>query len=194
VWTAIHVMLFGYTLAQLGENQRRVAAYDQVSMLVVLASLVASLQLTTLWLDDILVTSAVCGLLAGVAGTAYVEIQREVTADRLSVWVRMPFALLVAWSATMAVASAEGAIASAGCTSAGPAAVLVSVLGGVAVYLGLVYRDVVVPATVAALVLATWAANRLAPPVASCALVVGSICATTAVMIGTRRSWRPMLR
>jgi hypothetical protein len=188
LWTVIHVILFGYAVAQLGENQRRVVAYDQISKLVVLACVISSLQLSLLQLGDVSVIAAVSSVLAVVACVAYVRIHREVVADRVSPWVGIPFALLLGWSGLIAMASVDGAIMTAGCPSVVPTVTLLALGGGTSVYLGLEHRDFVLPGVLAWMLTAICAANRVAPVIATSALLVGGVCALAAILIAATRT------
>lgn len=191
LWTLIHLILFGYALAQLGENQRRVAAYDQLSKLVVLACVIASLQLSLLQLGDVSVTAAMASVLAVIACVAYARIHREIAADRASAWIGIPFSLLLGWSGLIAIAALDGAITTAGCPSVAPAVTLLAVAGGTAIYFGLEHRDFVLPGLVAWMLTAICAANRVAPVIASSALVVGAVCAAAAILIASTRVASP---
>jgi hypothetical protein len=185
-WTVIQVVLIGYCLAQLFEEQRPVAIHDRLSRLVVVVALLSSVRLTMMVQGNPWITTAVSISIAVASAVAYLRIRHEIVAHRASGWIGLPFSLLLGWTTLIAGASLDAAIRAAGYPSLA-AAVTIVVLAAGALYLGLQFRDFVLPAGVAWLLISICASNRLAAPLATGVLLAGSLCAIVGIMIAATR-------
>jgi len=186
-WSVIQVVMIGYGLAQLGEGQRRVAAYDRVSRIIVLIAALSSLRLSMLMQGELWITAAVSVSIAVAAAVAYLRVHREIVAERASAWVGVPFSLLLGWTTMLAISALDATITRAGCPSPAPAVMLLAVAAVGVIYLGLHLRDFVLPALVAWLVTAICATNLLPPMVGTGALLAGALCAIVAIVIAATR-------
>jgi hypothetical protein len=186
-WGVILLVLLGYAAFQLLADQRAVPVYDRVSRQLVLTSLLASLLLLALpWHAPWSMVTVTCAL-AVVAGSAYVRVHHAVAERRGPSWIGIPFALLFGFTVVIAIAGLDGLFATAG---SWPAIALLVGAGLVVVALGLHHRDPALPAFVAWLITGISAANRAAPVIAGCALLVAGACAATAILVAVTRAHR----
>lgn len=187
LWLPILLVLAGYAVFQLADDQRRISAYDRVSRHLAAVGALSSLLLFSIQIADLALAAPVAVALAAVAGHAYLRVHTEIGDHRAPRWLGVPIALLFGFTGIVAVGFVDAIMIAAGCPSSAPAISLMIGAGALAIHLGLHHRDLVLPGFVAWALTGICATDRAASNVASAALLVGAMCAAVAIVIAATR-------
>ncbi|MEO8699272.1 MAG: hypothetical protein ABI867_04485 [Kofleriaceae bacterium] len=185
-WTVILVALGGYGVVQLVEDQRRVAAYDRASHLVVLACALLGTQLAIAGANPI-ATGVTALVIAVVSATAYVKVQRAILSNREPQppsWIGLPLALLTGFTTVVAIVAIQSAIPHAGNATAIALVITATV---VVVALAIELRDATLPGFTAWLFVSICAATDGNAALATSTLLAGGACAAIAIFLAATR-------
>lgn len=186
VWGPLLLVLLGYAMFQLVEDQRIVQVYDRVSRHVVALAALSSLQLVTID-SGIYVAAPIAIGFAAIAADAYRRVHEEIVAERTRPWVSIPFGLVLGYGVAIALPAADAMITAAGCPSSAPGIALAVGAGIAAVNAGMRYRDPILPGFVAWAFLAIAASGPAKVATLHATLLIGAACAAVAILIAAIR-------
>ncbi|HEU0032301.1 MAG TPA: hypothetical protein VFQ53_16835 [Kofleriaceae bacterium] len=191
-WGGLLIVLAIYGVAQLREDQRRLAIHDRVSFHVVAMCALASTALVMVDQPAWLTTAAIVAL-AAVALSAYLRVTAELDHPEMPRAVAIPFALVLGYALVMAIAFLHGVTASALAERGQLILAIALVVGAAALALALGWRrrDAVLPGFVAWLLASIAADHRDSIAIVGAVLLAAAACAAIAVFIAATRLGAP---
>ncbi|MCE9580302.1 MAG: tryptophan-rich sensory protein [Deltaproteobacteria bacterium] len=192
IWGVIYAGFVVFAVVALTRAHREDRAYDGLAALLVIANALAALWITLFSYDQVWPCAAV------IAATLVTAIAMYTRADGAvirggSAWLRVPFALFLGWVSVATIANLAAAFTSTGFQGGGAGPVpwavgMLAIAAALGAWIGVRYRDPVVPAVVAwaafAIHISDLDANRSA---AVAALIAAIATAVTAIwLLGSR--------